>query len=212
MKYTDFREQLRAYPYFRSHIFAHLTDKPNILRRQVTEWCRKGQLWELRRGMYTLPDNERSVPLSSLFLANQLYSPSYISLETALSYYKMIPERVTTVTSVSSKKTQRFHNPLGTFTYQHIKQTGFRHFISHTSENNQDFLMATPEKALLDFMYFRTAGMRTIDKSIFTLSWRLQNLDILQIEQLRRIAETFDSKKLLHFVEVLIEFMGEDHV
>src|SRR5688572_16621374 len=99
MNYTEFRNKVKKYPFFRSNIFVHLTDSVEVLRRQVSEWVDRGYIVQLKRGFYTLQEEDREVRFSQYFLANNLYSPSYISLETALSYYNFIPEQVHAVTS-----------------------------------------------------------------------------------------------------------------
>ena len=89
--------------------------------------------------------------------ANRIYRPSYISLQYALSFYGMIPESVVQFTSVTTLKTANFENLWGQFSYQNVKESlmfGYEpHVVSHPLANGQAFMMATPEKALLDFLY-----------------------------------------------------------
>ena len=61
MKCEDFRKLVAGYPFFRSNLFPHLTDKPAVLRRQLVDWVKQGRVIVLKRGMYTLPDKDRAV-------------------------------------------------------------------------------------------------------------------------------------------------------
>lgn len=88
-----------------------------------------------------------------MFIAKEIYSPSYVSLEYALSIYGLIPERVVDVTSVTTKKPIEFKNKLGVFIYQHIKENCFTGFIEKEDENGLVYFIATPEKAVADFLY-----------------------------------------------------------
>jgi len=91
------------------------------------------------------------LPLYSI--ANKLYQPSYVSLETALSYYGIIPEVVYAVTSVTTKPTREFKTPKSVFSYQRIKKSVFAGYSPVTIEGHV-VLLAEPEKALADYLYF----------------------------------------------------------
>lgn len=207
MNYATFRDLVKKYPIFRSNILPHLDKHPATLRRQIVEWCDKKYIHQLKRGVYTLRDEDRAVKFSSYFLANNLYTPSYISLETALSYYGFIPERVETVTSISSKKTQRFTNNYRNFVYHHIAADLYGDFVTTKDEYGNNFFIATPERAIIDFLYLKTRGLKNITKDIFETSYRLQNLDLLNKSLLRNIEKKFQQKKLTQLTRWLIEYM-----
>ena len=111
-----------------------------------------------RRGLYcfagTLPHDWQ--------IANRLYNPSYISLETALSYYGSLPEAVYGVTSVTPKITRTFEARGKIFYYQKIKQEAFGHFRPLAVEG-QTVLIAEKEKALADYLYFVHLGKKTLN-------------------------------------------------
>lgn len=86
-------------------------------------------------------------------IANVIYSPSYVSLHYTLCFYEMIPEAVTTITSVTTLKTCRFDNRFGTFVYQTVKPSFFFGYEPMVGRDGKGFFMATPEKALLDLLY-----------------------------------------------------------
>lgn len=208
MKFSVFREKVRKYPLFKSSMFAHLTEQPNFLRKQMTQWIEKGLVVELKRGVYTLSENP---PISRWFIANQLYLPSYISLETALSYYGLIPEKVAVITSISSKKTQQFSNRYGVFHYYHLKIKAYSHFIMKKDEFGNSFFIAMPEKALLDFFYFKIRFIKKIDADIFYSSFRLQNLSIIDNQTLLSVAQLYSNKKLNTLVKLFIHAKDNFH-
>lgn len=210
MKFATFRELIKKYPFFRSNLFPLLTDNPNFLRRQVVDWVKQGRLIELKRGIYTLSEKWEDKTLSPYLLANIIYSPSYISLESALSHYNLIPERVEVITSVTSKKTQTFENKFGKFTYRHIKQSCYEFFIANKDKSNLEYFIATPEKALLDYLYLNTPPDITIEKDYFYDALRLQNVTSLNPRQLLKIANVFQQNKLMHSVRCLISLIEEE--
>lgn len=207
MNFETFKAKVRNLPFFRSNIFTHLEKNTGFLRRQVSEWVDKGYLLQLKRGVYTLREEDRGRPLSTYFLANQLYSPSYISLESALSYYGFIPERVEAITSVSSKKTQQFSNPMGNFTYRHIKPELFEDVIPKKDEYNQTFFIASPERCMIDFFYFKSRELKKIDEDIFDISFRLQHLERLNKQKLKTISKKFGQKKLSMLTELFLNYL-----
>lgn len=107
----------------------------------------------LKRGLYTISDKD----INDLCLANKLYEPSYISLEFALSFHGVIPETVYEITSITTKSTRRFTAIGKTFSYRRIKQEAFTGY-SLLRHHDAAFLMADPEKALVDCVYLK---MRT---------------------------------------------------
>src|SRR5690625_2218577 len=87
---------------------------------KISDLVRSGLLISLRRGLY-VPGPELDLPLPHSFLiANHLRGPSYISLETALSHWEMIPERVYEINSITLKTSQVYDTPIGRFTYRHL--------------------------------------------------------------------------------------------
>jgi predicted transcriptional regulator of viral defense system len=120
----------------------------------VQYWRKQGHLILLKRGIYVLSSDLRKQPLSMGFISNFLFSPSYLSLEYALSYYDLIPEAATVYTSVSTKKTTKFNTPLGVFEYRSVKNSLFFGFTKATGQG-QDYFIAYPEKAVLDFFLFQ---------------------------------------------------------
>ncbi len=108
-----------------------------------------GLFVKLRNNFYTIKDSHPDY----FFIANKLYQPSYISLETALSHHKIIPEVVYGNTSITTKTSREFETPIGNFTYRHIKTEAFTGYGLREADR-YNVLMAEPEKALADYLYF----------------------------------------------------------
>ena len=156
MKFEDLRDKTRFYPIFKlEDVFKWFpkADRRTVIF-QLSLWTRRGLLEHLKRGIYKIADYEIK---DSFILANFLYSPSYISLETALNYYSIIPDVPFSVTSVSTKKTNTFRlKRYGQFNYVQIKPDLFFGFETIVPEKNYSYNIALPEKAVFDLLYFRS--------------------------------------------------------
>lgn len=113
-----------------------------------------GQLIRLKRGLYVVDDKVSGKSINVRLCANHIYGPSYVSLQWALRWYGLIPERVFTMTSVTTKRTRMFENSLGRFTYYQVKPDYFYIGIRSMEESGLNCLMASPEKALCDLILY----------------------------------------------------------
>lgn len=126
--------------------------KPDFDRNNFVRWVKKGLLVRLRQGYYTFPEYKNK-PDFTLFFANRIYRPSYISLHTALAFYGIIPEAVVQITSVTTLKTANFQNEFGEYEYKSIRAELMFGYDFKTIANGQSIKLARPEKALLDLLY-----------------------------------------------------------
>ena len=117
-------------------------------------------LIRLKRGLFVVAPKLQNQPLSKELIANHLYGPSYVSLQSALSFYGLIPERVHTVSSMTIKRSRNFLTPLGDFDYVGISKEYFAIGVRQEIVNNEyAYLIASPEKAICD-MIVKTAGLK----------------------------------------------------
>ncbi|MGI4871814.1 MAG: type IV toxin-antitoxin system AbiEi family antitoxin domain-containing protein [Janthinobacterium lividum] len=124
---------------------------PQFDTRRLVEWQERGYLQRVVNRWYRFTEALVDEPLL-WWTANRIYQPSYLSLETALSYHGLIPEGVYTLTSVSTRKTQTYATPLGEFSYQRLKPAlYFGYEVLRPA--GRPVLMANLEKALLDYCY-----------------------------------------------------------
>ncbi|NPV14034.1 hypothetical protein HPY86_03775 [candidate division WOR-3 bacterium] len=207
MKYSEFKDAVRGFPLITSTIIDNLSRKAPILRVQLSGWREKGLIIRLKRGIYILNAGDRKIEPSRVFLANALYSPSYVSTTYALGFYDLIPEKVADVTSVTTKKTAKFINPLGTFVYQHLKPELFFGFTEVKDENRFPVFIAEPEKALLDLIYLNLEDFKGKEPDFFSLSYRLQNLSILKKSKLVAYARRFENQSVMDVLKNFLIFL-----
>jgi len=153
----------------------------------ISNNVKSGLFIKLRNNFYTLKDSRPDFPL----IANKLYQPSYISLATALSYHKIIPEVVYGISSITTKATREFKTPLGNFTYQHIKIKAFTGYRLGEVDRYKA-LIAEPEKALADYLYF-------VDLKKISLNDRLK-LKSINKNKLIEYAKLFERPGILELV------------
>lgn len=158
MDFFDFEKKMSEYPIFTaSEVKLIFENQKNILI-QIAFWIKKGYLKRIKEGLYILTSAVRG--MSPMIMAGKIYSPSYLSLEFALNYYGIIPDIPGTYTSVSSKSTKYFKTDFGHFSYQKIKSSFFTGYENRI-EKNVSFSIATPEKALMDFLYLNKNKLST---------------------------------------------------
>ncbi len=182
------------------------------LLNQLNRWQRRGLLMRLRKGVYLLNKSDRRIEPSDTYLANQLYAPSYVSLEYALSFYGFIPERVYVVTSVTTKKTLHFSNSIGHFSYRHVIPSAFKGFKIIKDHNGLNVFMAEPEKAVVDFLYFtfgRDPKAKEESPDFFSESYRFEDVGTLKEKRILELASYYDNPKLTAMAKLFCKFRRE---
>lgn len=113
---------------------------------------RDKQIIRLKRGLYVCSSEVTGVALSTELIANHLYTPSYVSMSTALRYYGLIPEEVFVMQSMTLKHSRDFDTPVGRFEYTRISKDAFSVGLTSIRKTAYAFVIATPEKALCDLV------------------------------------------------------------
>lgn len=122
-------------------------------RNKIGSLLKSGEIIRVKKGLYVKAGGGFSAPV----LANMIYGPSYVSQDYALALYGLIPERVQTITSMTLGKKKRFETPLGVFTYEPLPERWFHLGIRRTEITaTQAYLVASPEKALVDIIWKRS--------------------------------------------------------
>ena len=162
-------------------------------RDKVTDLLAKGVIVRIKKGLYIFGEKWRRRPYSREVLANLLYGPSCVSLDSALHYHGLIPERVEAVTSVAPKRASRFTTPVGLFLYSNVPVAGFAVGLGRIElEDGRAFLIAAPEKALADKLRLGLGlGLRTQKECLAYLvenlridEAALRNLDVVLLDEL----------------------------
>lgn len=150
MKFLDFQKRFSGFPLISVGEIEKVF--PNFDRNALTRWQKAGYLEKIRNIHYRIAGTPISSETELFFIANRIYHPSYVSLQSALSWYGFIPEGVFTLTSVTTLKTQTFSTTIGTFTYKTIKPNLFFGYRLEALGNFR-FKIADPAKAFLDLLY-----------------------------------------------------------
>ena len=170
----------------------------------IKYWQKKHKIEKLRKGLYFFSDSLVSV--NPVIFAYQIYNPSYISLEYALSYYSIIPEAVSIVTSVTTKKTKSFKNNFAFYEYRKIKSEAFGGY-KVLFNNNISYFMALPEKALVDWLYLNRHKLNG-DKEEFE-SFRFSHSFRYNKSRIKEFASKFKNKKTKKLSLKFIEYAAE---
>lgn len=175
------------------------TQELSHARRFVGLLMKRGHVIRIKKGLYVWGQDVDPAPYSNEILANLIYGPSYVSLEYALSFYGLIPERVATVTSVTFKKSKTFATPVGQFSYEHINQEAYAAGIRLHIDGQQSFLIATAEKALLDVIALRGVS----DSLLEDLRIEPEEFARLDVSVLRSLGATYKSRTVKAFIKGL---------
>ncbi len=156
---------------------------------KIRELEKKNILTPIKRGLYIAGPALRSRKPSLYLVANHIYGPSYISLEAALSYWGLIPEQVTTISSMTTGSTKTFRTPIGLFQYIKMKLPYYSYGIRMVeSATDQTILMASPEKAVCDIIAVRSGVLlRSIRQTQLFLEEDLR-MDREALRKLDRVA------------------------
>jgi hypothetical protein len=142
-----------------------LEDKSEDARKALLKRaCQKGDLIRVRNGLYLLGEKKRKTSISLFEIANFIIEPSYVSLESALSHYGLIPEAVYTTTSVTTKSSLEQKTPVGQFSFSYLKTEYFNFGFYRIKDGDQKYLIATPLKALIDYIVLMKKHYKTVEE------------------------------------------------
>jgi len=177
--------------------------------QKINELLKSGTIDRVKKGLYVFGPESRQAPICKESLANLIYGPSCISMEYALSFHGLIPERVETITSVTPKRDKEFNTPVGRFTYRYLNAAKYPHGIEQQwIDKLHPILIASPEKALCDYVVLNDVPEFTITSS--AKAFLLQDLRIGQeswarfdVKKLLRLNAHYNSQNIARILEVL---------
>jgi predicted transcriptional regulator of viral defense system len=209
--WVEFQAKLRPFRVFSVQDVKKQFPSMNLMN--LVRWQKKGYLLRLRNQWYVFNDAESYENIDWL-AANLIYAPSYISLHTALSWYNLIPEMITTTTSVTTLKTNKFSTPLGAFDYHRIKPDmfGFGYVLENVETykgergNSRKIMIASPQKAILDFFYINT--FYDTEKDMVDL--RLNEIELSNTvnKEFFQFLVRFENSALEHRIHLMIKTYG----
>lgn len=179
---------------------------PGYIRLQLSRWVKSGRLIQLRRGLYAIAPPYQKVKAHPFLIANKLVSASYVSLQSALAYWGLIPEMLFSTISVTTKRPQRIKTKLGTFDFRHIQTRYLAGYEMIDLGEGQSALVALPEKALLDLIYFNPSDQM----AGFLQELRLQNAARLDLTRLTQLGENFGSDKISRGIDIIRQMIRDE--
>ena len=199
MKMGQLMELVSREPVFSSSLLLSGDVSLSQVRLQLSRWVNAGRVVQLRRGIYQLASPLRKIEAHPFLVANRMQHGSYVSMQSALGYYGIIPEYVPVVTSVGPGRPEKVHNPMGLFQYNHLSGSLLYGYTQVEVSPRQFAFVATPEKALLDLIYL-TPGADFPD---YLQELRLQNPQALDLSLIEKLARRSEKAKLIRAVKHL---------
>lgn len=197
MDYLTFEKSLREFPVFS---LQDIKKKyPDFDNRRLFEWQQKDYIQKIRREYYCFRERKKDEHFM-FFAANKIYSPSYVSMETALDYYGFIPEGVFMTTSITSRNTARYSTPIGEFSFHHLKPSLF---FGYKIVQAGDFglKVAEPEKVILDYLYLKKLDT---EDEIDAIRWnKTQVKDKVDFNRMDNCLSIFGNKVLGKRIQLL---------
>ena len=204
MGYIEFRNSLKRFTVFSYPDILKID--PSFDRRRLVEWQQKNYIRKIRNGYYTFEDTEITESVL-LQISNSIYKPSYISLESALSFYNLIPEGVYMITGVSTRKTCSFNTPVANFKFRNIKESLFFGY-NIIQENNHTIKIATPEKAVLDYLYYKMINSLNELEGL-RINTLIAN-DILDKDLINRFLTEYHSRIMEKRVKLFLNYLNAE--
>lgn len=178
---------------------------PDFDSRRLIEWQQKGYLVKLINKWYLFSD----IPVTENLLfriSNCLYHPSYLSLESALAFHRLIPEAVYSQQAVTTLKSKVYETPVGSFRYRRMKpELFFGYNILHLE--GLPVLMADREKAILDYLYFRAGKTTEAELEALRLNF-YELLQTLDRQKLERYTAVYENPTLERRVQILYKLLS----
>jgi hypothetical protein len=187
-------------------------DRP---REKVGDLLKKKSIIRVKKGLYVFGETLARRPFSREILANLIYGPSYISLDYALHYHGLIPERVERLTSCTPGRGREFSTPIGRFSYRQIPSAAYALGIDQIEiDPDRSFLIAVPEKALADKLYADRGTVISGSADLKTYLVRHLRVELTELARMKgdlmaRIAVAYGSRKIRRLSLLIKQLKGE---
>jgi hypothetical protein len=149
----SFRDQVYEYAEepLNRQIMMDLLKEYNRPNDKINELVKKGELITIKKGLYMTGPKLNLARPEPFLVANHLWGPSYVSMDAALSYWGLIPEKVYEVSSMTTKTSKDYQTPIGRFSYFRTPLPYYSFGIKSVELTlKQVILIASPEKAICD--------------------------------------------------------------
>lgn len=187
--------------------YNHYSDIQGKIRREV----KQGKYIPIVRGLY---ETNKNTP--GFYLASYIYGPSYLSFEFALSYYGLIPERVSTYTlaTYNKRKSKTYSTPFGNYIYRDIPKSVFPYQIKVIEENGYVYYIASKEKAICDKLYTMksVSSIKELNEMLFNnLRIDREEFNKLNKDNLLLLTKKYSSKTISTFERLVKENLNENN-
>lgn len=177
---------------------------------KISKLIANEEIISIKKGLYVVSEKYRNQNISKEILANVIYGPSYISTDSALSYYGIIPEKVTVTASISPKRAKKFSTLFGDFNYIQSPIGYYSIGITQVNINNCHFLIACPEKALCDKIVFtkrlEIKSLKSMQRYVFDdLRIDLELLSLFDVEIIEQCIAFSKKQKELKLLIKLVK-------
>lgn len=175
---------------------------PNARHARVKRALAKGEIIRIKRGLYVVGPRYQRQKLSKFVIAQLIYPPSCVSLESALSHHGFIPEAVYSTTSVTPRRAAEFNTPNGTFTYTQVPAKVCLLQAERLTEGKQAFFMASPLRAICDHIHTKQLEWTGVEPLIYDMRIDESDLSSITKEQIDELM-VYPSKRVQKFLEGL---------
>lgn len=205
MKYIDIQPFLVKLQIFGTSDLKMIDTEYNPAK--ISAWKKSGRIRQIIRGFYLYGQTEVNLALLCK-MSNKIYAPSYVSLESAFSYYGLIPEQSFRITAVSMDKTIGFDTDFANFSYRKMKSSLFWWYRTVTV-NQTKFQMAEIEKAIVDYLYLNTRIRSAADFEWLRLN-REVFLEKANGEKLSKYAEMTGKGTVIQAAKQILDHIKND--
>lgn len=205
MKIEELASRLPPTGLFRTGLILSGQPNPASVLRQLDRWQKRGRILQLRRGVYVFQKRPAASGIHPFAAANALKKASYVSLQSALAHYGMIPEYVPVTTSVTTGRPEELETPIGRFEFRHTAPSRFFGFVETEIAPDQPALIATPQKALVDLLYLTPHS----DDRDYLRELRIERPEGFDLGALAAAVERQGSDKVARAVTRLIQLWEE---
>ncbi len=187
---------------FLESVFKEKTE--DATKALIKRGCQKGELIRVKNGLYILSADYQKYGINNFTIANLMVTPSYVSLESALSYYNLIPEAVYTTTSVTTYLTHEYSSPVGQFSFSHLKKNYFNHGFYQAELGANHFLIATPLKALIDTIIVKNKKYQTVEEIVEDLRFNWDEFkslkEFVNRKKVKELKTIYRSNRMLKII------------
>jgi hypothetical protein len=206
------RKIFEELPYLNKTTLSSAIEKEGeSLNYWVKRLSRTGELVSLKNGLFTtetfllkLKGQPALLNEYQEFIANVIRAPSYVSLEYVMAKYDIIPDIPFCVTSITTKSSRKFTNPLGGFIYKNIKRPLFTGYVENSFLDKRYFI-ATPAKALFDFLYLKNLGRANFEEELtegLRINWNaFQKTDTEELKKYVVLSKQRKMETIMNIIE-----------